>query len=355
MRTGKSIFVKNIYYMLAYAFQTLDSDEYADVETEDFDNAQNLLAAILEKGLSHQLKQGLHKEYVTHVDHLSTLRGKVEMAGTARLRLAQRQSLSCEYDELSANNHLNQILKSTALLLIRHGDVEAHYRDELRRVLLYFSDVDEIDLSQVRWSTLKFGSNNRSYRILVSLCQLIYEGLILTTESGNQRLASFLNDDNMSRLYEKFILEYYRKHRSDLRPAASQIKWALDFGERTMLPTMQSDIMLSKGDDVLIIDAKYYAKTGNTQISFDTPKIHSGNLYQIFTYVKNKEAEFPEGQHRVSGMLLYARTEEETQPDGTFQMSGNRISVRTLDLGKDFRSIENELRRITDEHFAAEG
>ena len=48
---------------------------------------------------------------------------------------------------------------------------------------------------------------------------------------------------------------------------------------------MQTDIHLQKENDVLIIDAKYYSHT--TQSQFNKNTIHSNNLYQIFTYVKN--------------------------------------------------------------------
>ena len=63
----------------------------------------------------------------------------------------------------------------------------------------------------------------------------------------------------MCRLYEKFILEYYRKHYSGIKANPSQIPWQLDDGISDMLPVMQTDIMLSQGDRVLIIDAKYYS------------------------------------------------------------------------------------------------
>lgn len=70
----------------------------------------------------------------------------------------------------------------------------------------------------------------------------------------------FLDEQRMCRLYEKFILEYYRKEFKNLITAnASQIPWQLDDEESSMLPVMQSDIMLQRGDRVLIIDAKYYA------------------------------------------------------------------------------------------------
>ena len=50
-------------------------------------------------------------------------------------------------------------------------------------------------------------------------------------------------------------------------------------------------------------------------------------------------------------MLLYARTDDMIQPDNTYQMSGNRISVKTLNLNRDFSEIANQLNSIVDEHF----
>ena len=90
----------------------------------------------------------------------------------------------------------------------------------------------------------------------------------------------------MSRLYEKFILEYYIKEHPEIKASSSQISWALDDDIGTMLPVMQSDIMLSYANKILIIDAKYYTHTMQSQ--YGTQSLHSNNLYQIFTYVKNK-------------------------------------------------------------------
>lgn len=47
----------------------------------------------------------------------------------------------------------------------------------------------------------------------------------------------------------------------------------------------------------------------------------------------------------VAGMLLYARTDEGIQPDEDYLMSGNRISVKTLDLNRDFSDIRAQPRR----------
>ena len=112
---------------------------------------------------------------------------------------------------------------------------------------------------------------------------------------------------------------------------------------------MQSDILLSYGHKILIIDAKFYTRT--TQIHHDKHTLHSNNLYQIFTYVKNKEAELSDVLHEVSGMLLYAKTDEAIQPDSAYRMSGNKISIQTLDLGTDFSEIADQLHAIVEEHF----
>ena len=143
----------------------------------------------------------------------------------------------------------------------------------------------------------------------------------------------------MCRLYEKFLLEYYRKEHPELSANASQIAWQLDDSENQLLPKMQTDIMLSQGNNILIIDAKYYSRM--TQQQYGTNTLHSNNLYQIFTYVKN-EAE-QKKEYIVSGMLLYARTDESIQPDASYQMSGNRIAVKTLDLNCDFKDISEQL------------
>ena len=107
---------------------------------------------------------------------------------------------------------------------------------------------------------------------------------------------------------------------------------------------MQSDIMLKNGGNILIIDAKYYAHS--VQNRFNKATLHSANLYQIFTYVKNKQEELRDSQYNVSGMLLYAKTDESIAPDNTYLMSGNRISVKTLNLNCGFDDIRRQLDMI---------
>ena len=215
-------------------------------------------------------------------------------------------------------------------------------------MLVFFGGIDSLDVHRINWH-IHYNRNNQTYRMIISICYLVIKGLLQTNADGKMRMMDFFDEQRSCRLYEKFILEYYRKEYPQLSASASQIPWALDDDNSEMLPIMQSDIMLTKDDKVLIIDAKYY--TQSTQSQFDVHTLHSNNLYQIFTYVKNKEVQLKDVPHEVSGMLLYAKTDDLVQPNGNYSMSGNKISAKALDLNCDFAEISKQLDSMATEYF----
>ena len=340
--------IQNVYYMLSYAFHVLNEQGYKNIATEQFNNTAELMAAILEKGISLQLKRGLGKEYIPQMEALASLRGKIDTAESIKTQSMLRKQLICTYDEFSVNSTMNRIIKSTVELLLC-SNISKKRKKNLRKLMVYFGEVDFVDLHTVNWN-VQYNRNNQTYRMLISICYLVVKGLLQTQSNGSKKLMDFLDEQRMCRLYEKFILEYYRKEfKNQIAANASQISWQLDNEETAMLPVMQSDIMLQRGDRVLIIDAKYYEHS--TQVQFDKHTLHSGNLYQIFTYVKNKEYELKDKDHKVSGMLLYAKTDEEIYPNNVYQMSGNQITVRTLDLNLPFSKIAEQLNTLSKTHF----
>ena len=76
--------------MLAYAFEILNQGGYEDIAVEEFENIHNLFAAILAKGIGRQLKQGLYREYIDKKEDIAVVRGKIDMPGTIRDRLARK-------------------------------------------------------------------------------------------------------------------------------------------------------------------------------------------------------------------------------------------------------------------------
>lgn len=334
--------IQNIYYMLSYAFQTLQAENYKDLAAENFHNTAELCAAILDKGIGIQLKHGLRRDYVSKSESLSTLQGKLNISESIKTQTMLKKQMICTYDEFSTNIQFNQIIKSTVLLLLK-ANITNSRKKSLRKLLLFFSDVNEIDLHFVNWNQ-QYNRSNQNYQMLIGMCYLVYKGLLTTQNNGSTKLMDFFDGQRMCRLYEKFLLEYYRKEHPELTANASQIAWQLDDTDNQMLPRMQTDIMLSKNNNILIIDAKYYSHMTQQQYGIHT--LHSNNLYQIFTYVKNKEFELRNYEHTVSGMLLYAQTDEDIIPNNTYHMSGNQISVLALDLNQDFSKISRTLDDI---------
>ena len=251
--------IRNIYYMLSYAFQVLNEQGYKNIETEQFDNVAELCAAILSKGVSLQLKRGLGRDYIENSVSLSSLRGRIEISESIKTRSMLKRQLVCSYDDFSENSYMNRIVKTTMELLL-HADIAKARKKELRKLLVFFGNVELLDIHTINWK-IQYNRNNQTYRMLISICYLVVKGLLQTNTDGTTRLMDFLDEQRMCRLYEKFILEYYRKEFPQLSANASQIPWALDDSMGEMLPVMQTDIMLSHKSRVLIIDAKYYGCT----------------------------------------------------------------------------------------------
>lgn len=337
--------IQNIYYMLAYAFQVLQEQGYKDVATEDFENTAELLSAILCRGVSVQIKRGLCRQYITNEEPLGSPRGKIEIGESIKTQAIRKKQLVCSYDEFSVDAYTNRIIKTTMMLLLRTNIAKAR-KKELRKLLIYFDGVSVLDIHTINWD-IQYDRNNQTYRMIIEICYLVIKGLLQTTADGSTRIMDYADEQTMAKLYEKFILGYFQREHPEIKAYSPQIAWQVTDGYRTLLPTMQSDIVISnrKTKKTLIIDAKYYSHNMQMKAPYMTQTLHSGNLYQIFTYVKNWSAAPDE---TISGMLLYARTDDGIQPDNDYQMSGNQISVKTLDMDSDFIEIAAQLDAIAE-------
>lgn len=341
--------VRNIYYMLAYAYRGLTFSGVSDVEIENFDNAADLFAAILSKGVATQVKRGLERAYLESTEALSAPKGKIDISKSIPMCATHSRRLVCNYDEFSEDTYPNQVLKTTLLYLLRSQYVLLPRKKQIKRSLLFFSKVSVLRPNRIDWSRIRINRVNASYKTLINLCYIVLEGMLQTTEAGSIKLTNIIDDQRMSILYEHFVLEYYRRHFPELNATPSFVPWDTDDGFTEFLPAMKTDITLCLGERVLIIDTKYYGSTMQTNPFFNSRTVHSGNLYQVYSYVKNKDKSH---SGLVSGMLLYAKTDEEITPNTTYHMGGNTITVKTLDLNCEFMEISQQLNGIVEENFA---
>lgn len=340
MTQHNNILIRNIYYMLSYAFQALRERNYEHIDKEDFEYIEDMFAEILVRAVSQQLKQGLYRQYTTYIEDLSTLKGKLDIPGTIRNKINCQPRLTCEIDNLSADNIYNQIVKTTLHLLLKSPEVKDKRKVAIRRQIPYFANIQTVEARSIRWNALTIHRNNYAYHWLMYICYFVINKFILSTEQGDVRVLAY-TEDLLHKLYEKFVLSYFQKHHPDLRPTSEQIAWAITGEQSSFLPRMQSDIMLHNGNDVFIIDTKFYGSIMQRQ--FDKATFRNNNLYQIFTYVVNKAYQT---NGCVKGMLLYAETVGEKFDNVQQMISGHEIMIRTLDLNCEFKCIKSELDNI---------
>jgi 5-methylcytosine-specific restriction enzyme subunit McrC len=342
--TDTSIAIRNVYVMMAYAFRAIRSRGTEQIATERFDHLHDLLAEILACGVGAQVKRGLHRDYLHRSEELVGVRGRIDLTRTISRHSTTRGRLVCEFDEYEADTPHNQALKSVMVLLLRHGEVDAARKDELRRLLPHLDSVTLIAPTAIRWRDLTYHRANATYRLLLGVCELIVRGLLPTQDAGTTKLTSWVSDEAMSRLYERFLREYYARHHPELSPAARTVAW--DLTERSahpsQLPQMRTDVTLRHRERALIIDAKYYSQPMQTG-AWGKATIHSGNLYQVLAYVKNADTR---RDGSVSGLLLYAQTDTDEHPHLDVVVQGNRIGARTLDLNQPWENLCAQLEEV---------
>jgi 5-methylcytosine-specific restriction enzyme subunit McrC len=333
--------VRNIYHMLSYAWEnTLDRGIDESLDKEAFDNIYNLLTSLLVIGVSRLVRQGFLKGYEPHNDDLTTLRGKVNLPETIGGKFLSSRRLSCSFDEFTEDIVMNRIIRSTLSNLTRCEALDNLYRYKCTELLRHFHGVGDIDLNEVSWNRLLYSRHSNNYRMIVGICELINCGLISTEEKGRVRFASYIKDAAMAKLYEKFILNFYRKELKECRVYSGHIEWQLDsVSEDNLLPTMKTDVEIEGPGGKLIIDAKYYKSALITSYRSEAKTLISHNLYQIFAYVKNDPY-----QGQKSGMLLYPTVEHDLNQ--MYNMSGNHIFVSTINLAAPFQEVRSRLLQL---------
>ena len=334
--------VRNVYYMLSYAWEnTLKRDHEALMDSERFDNIYNLLASILIEGVKNLIKSGFLRGYVDRTEEIPLVKGKINLNSTIKAQSLIRKRLVCDYDEFSQDIILNRVVKSTLNSLMYCSELDKKYKIQSKVILRYFSDVEAIDMRKVGFSRLKFNRNNHNYQLLINICELIYSGLITIEDSGKYKFAAFIKDDAMAKLYEKFVLNFYKKELTGSKVYSPVINWQLDeLPEDTLLPIMRTDIVLENDAKRIIIDTKYYPNALTKRNLGETKTLISGNLYQIYSYVKNSRF-----VGEISGMLLYPTVDYEL--DQKYVMAGNNIHVNTVNLSDEFEGIRNRLLSLS--------
>ncbi|MGN0035020.1 MAG: hypothetical protein ACI364_04775 [Coriobacteriales bacterium] len=337
-----SVVVRNIWYMLAYAYRALDVRGFARITTEDFENVNDLLGAILAAGLEEQRSRGFERGYVDAEEDLAGIRGRIDLAGTIRHKVNRSNLVRCVHDDYTADTLKNRILKATALALLGDDDVKHETKASLKRSVMLMREVGRVDPKSVDWRRLRYHRNNRSYELLMGVCWMVLRNQIASEREGKTHFGSFVDDQQLHQLYEKFVLEYFRRHHPELHATAKEIPRKAEGNVPSFLPHLQTDITITNERRTLIIDTKCYGRILRTNF-YGKEMLSPAHLNQIQSYVLHEQYG---NQKKVEGMLLYALTDRDSERNEHWSEVGMDLYCYTLDLGQDFSRIAARLEEI---------
>jgi 5-methylcytosine-specific restriction enzyme subunit McrC len=281
--------IKNLYFLLVYAWDVLDEVSTADVGAEDVDVPSDLFAQLLRSGVDHLVKRGLDRGYQSDIDEIRGVRGKIRISETMRRGLVKSGRLVCEFDELTHDVLHNRILKATMLHLLRVEGLNPKLRTDLRDRIGYFSDVADIELTNVAFARVQLHSNMRFYRVLLQICALLFRQLLPDTSGNRFRFVEF-SEEQLEHVFEGFVRNYLRRNQNAFHVSYKLFHWDPISGsddDLDFLPRMETDVSLESADRQIVIECKYNKSSLVQSYRGDQQKIRPAHLYQLFAYLTN--------------------------------------------------------------------
>jgi 5-methylcytosine-specific restriction enzyme subunit McrC len=335
--------IKNIYYLLCYAWDSLDQKDTVSAGVDDFKDLSDLFAKVLATGTAQLLKRGVDQGYRCYEETTRSIRGKVLLAPSVQKVLLRQAQAYCAFDDRTPNVLHNQILRATIRRLLCCETLEPAIRDELDVVFRRFPPVDELSLRTRHFGEIRLTRNNKRYRLLLDVCRIVHDHWLTTEGRGPITFHDFIRDEGrMRRLFQAFVRNFYDREAREYRVWSEDIAWetATAGPDDRFLPKMQTDVCLAHRTSGLKIVVETKFKSEVFQRHFEAEKVHSDNLYQLYAYLKNLEGKGA-ANRTCSGILLYAAAE--AHADLRFRVPGHDIRVYTLDLSQDWRNIEASL------------
>ena len=337
---AREIPIQNLYYLLAYAWDHLPEADEVEIAADDCHSLTELFARILAHGTQRMVKRGLDRDYLSHREETAVPRGRMDLAGSFPLLAAKRGRLVCEFEDLSHNTLPNRILKTTIGELLRVQGLKSETVSLLHQQYEILRTVEPIRLTSRLFRRVRLHRNNRDYRLLLNVCELLHDSRLPSQEDGQVHFRDFFRDpQKMPLLFEAFIRNFYKREQNEFEVCAIQLEWdaLCDEESRAVLPIMRTDVSLKSEHRSIILDCKFYqdALVGR----YEKEKVRSSHLYQLYAYLRNAER-YP-GWESSDGILLYPAVAHSF--DHCFTIEGRSIRVTSIDLQQNWKTIETAL------------
>jgi 5-methylcytosine-specific restriction enzyme subunit McrC len=335
--------IQNIYYLLSYSWDLLEEAEELAVKTEDLPQVADLLARLLILGTQRLLRRGMDRGYLSQTEVLSTLRGRVDFGASTRKLMLEQGKAQCNFEEFLPDLLHNRILKTTIHALAGAEGLDSRQRMDLHALLRRMEGISPFQLRKAHFTEVRLHRNNAHYRLLLHLCELVYDNLLVNEQTGQRIFRDFLRDERqMARLFERFMANFYRRETDwDVSPQ-EQIPWDTST-PCDLLPEMNADAVLRSPGRALVVECKFYQETLQPGRWSDKPKLRSQHLYQLTAYMENLRCCLP-ADCKLEGILVYPAVNTCIQED--LLLAGKQLRVRTLELNAPWEQVSDQLIKI---------
>jgi 5-methylcytosine-specific restriction enzyme subunit McrC len=338
--------IRNLYYLFLYAWARFPGGAIGEAGIDESPDLPGLFAKLLSAGTRRLFRRGLDRGYKTFTYEMVGPRGRLRLDRMIKEATQLRGTAVCDFDELTHDVLHNQILKATLKNLGNCMDVEKSIRHDLRSLAKLFYDVEDVRLSASHFRRVAVSRNNREYIFLVRLCEFVFWSLMPDEDGSKTRFQRVLDDEvRMSVVFEDFLRNFFRLHRSEYRVRAESPTWYVSDATQddlALLPRMITDLTLRHADHTIIIDAKFY-RNALAQGPYGE-RVRSQHLYQLITYLQHERAR--QKDKGLSGMLIYPDVGKSLRL--RYRLLGIPVIVATVDLGQEWRNIEAELHKLLD-------
>lgn len=252
-----------------------------------------------------QLTRGMIRKYIKREKNLSVLRGKLRIDQQLRRNLIHQEKLFCRYDELSADNAYNKILKYVLGILLKAATGNRALR-EVSELHARFEPVTDSVADISTLDSLSFDRLTERYEPIFDQCRYFLEGLYPDVVAGKKNCLSLLFD--MNRLFEAYVASELRKEASiqglRLREQGPLKYFAKLDSSGEPIFRMKPDISFvdKKNQVVMIADTKWkMLDEGEKNLG-----ISQADMYQMGSYASSYEVD--------SLVLIYPMQEKLKKP-----------------------------------------
>ena len=323
------IVTKKIFLNMLKSLKEFQSKSFslASLDTQKMDLYEIFISMFI-KEASDVVRKGLKSNYVTTEDNLTFYKGKMNISKHIKHNLSHKERFYMRFDEYSLNRPENKIIKATLLYLLRKS-TNLDNQKEIKRLLIYFDEVDASTDYDKDFSNIVFDRTNEIYKRLISWARIFLKNKSFATFSGVSTGTALLFP--METVFEEYVAEKIKQAFGiNGWKVSTQDKTYHLFEQPRQRFLIKPDIVIEKDNKYIVLDTKWKKLINNPQQNYG---ISQSDMYQMYAY-SNK---YVSNNKKAQVILLYPKNTEINNVNIEPYKDNQGVEVRTyfIDLRKE--------------------